>query len=72
MKRIKVIVAAIIRGSLLIAPGAAFSVWQWGKVAALVNVLAAVGVEALFLCLYGFIAVAVDVARKRRAGESIE
>lgn len=72
MKKIKVIVAAILRGTLLIFPGVAFAAWQWGKAAAAVNLLAAVGVEVLFLCIFAFIAVAADVARKRRAGESIE
>ncbi len=69
MKRIKIIVAAILRGALLIAPGTAFAVWQWGKVAALVNILAAVGLETLFLLVFSFFTVAFDEARKRSASD---
>lgn len=65
MKKIKIIVAAILRGALLIAPGTAFAVWQWGKVSALINILAAVGLETLFLFVFAFVKVAFDVARKR-------
>lgn len=65
MKRIKIIVAAIVRGALLISPGTAFAVWQWGKVSALINILAAVGLETVFLLVFAFVKVAFDVARKR-------
>ena len=65
MKRIKFIVAAIVRGVLLISPGTAFAVWQWGKVSAFINILASVGLETMFLLIFAFIKVAFDVARKR-------
>ncbi len=65
MKKIKNIVAAIIRGALLITPGTAFAVWQWGKVSAMVNILAAVGLETLFLLLFTFFKVAYEVTRTR-------
>lgn len=71
MKRIIIIVAAIVRGALLISPGTAFAVWQWGKVSALINILAAVGLETVFLLVFSFIVVAIrvahDEARKRAA-----
>lgn len=71
MKRIKIIVAAIVRGALLLTPGTVFAVWQWGKVSALVNILAAVGLETLFLFVFSFFTVAYhtarDEARKRMA-----
>jgi len=71
MKKIKVIAAAIIRGALLLSPGAVFAVWQWGKVSALVNIQAAVGLETLFLFVFSFFTVAIhaarDEARKRMA-----
>lgn len=76
MKKIKIIVAAILRGSLLISPGTAFAVWQWGKVSALINILAAVGLETVFLLVFSFIVVAIrvarDEARKRDATEKTE
>lgn len=63
MKKIKIIVAAILRGALLVIPGTAFAVWQWGKVSTLVNILAAVGLETVFLLIFSFIVVAIRVAR---------
>lgn len=70
MKRIKFIVAAIVRGTLLISPGTAFAVWQWGKVSALVNILAAVGLETLFLIVFAYFKVLNDLARKKNEQES--
>lgn len=70
MKKVKIIVAAIVRGALLIAPGTAFAVWQWGKVSALVNILAAVGLETGFLLIFSFIVVAIRVARERAHAQS--
>lgn len=75
MKKIRIIVAAIVRGALLIAPGMAFAVWQWGKVSALINILAAVGLETAFLLVFSFIVVAIRVARneaKKRAAMPTE
>lgn len=65
MKKIKIIVAAILRGALLLSPGVVFYLWQWGKVSALVNILAAIGLESLFLMIFSFIAVAINVAREK-------
>ncbi len=65
MKKIRIIAAAIMRGALLITPGVAFALWQWAKVSALVNILASVGLECIFLFVFAFLKVAFDVARNR-------
>lgn len=65
MKKIKLILAAIIRATILIAPGVAFALWQWSKVPAFIDLLAAVGLEVIFLFVFAFFKVAIDVARKR-------
>ena len=51
MKKIKIIVSAILRGVVVLTPGATFLWWAWGKVSALFSILAAVGVETLWLFL---------------------
>ncbi|MDE6277258.1 MAG: hypothetical protein K2M06_04035 [Muribaculaceae bacterium] len=65
MKKIKFIVAATVRGAMLISPGAAFAVWQWAKVPTFINILASVGVESLFLFVFAVVKTAVDITRKR-------
>lgn len=72
MKKVKIIVGAILRGTLIIAPGAAFAWWAWNKAMALIAILAAVGVETLFLVAFTFITVAVETARKVKQPESDE
>ncbi len=75
MKKMKVIVGAIIRGALLLAPGAAFSWWAWGKAPSLISILATVGVEAVFLFIFAFIVVAIRAAKEmkeKKAEESAE
>lgn len=71
MKKVKIIVSAILRGALLVAPGVAFGWWAYGKTMALIAILAAVGVETLFLFVFSFITVAVqarcDLKRKKAA-----
>ena len=63
MKKVKIIVGAILRGALLIAPGAAFGWWAWNKAMALIAILAAVGVETVFLFVFSFITVAIQARR---------
>ena len=63
MRKVKIIVGAILRGALLVAPGAAFGWWAYGKAMALIAILAAVGVETLFLFVFSFITVAVQARR---------
>ena len=63
MKKIKIIVAAILRGVVILAPGAAFLWWAWGKVPALFSILATVGVETIYLFLFAFIIVAIKTAK---------
>lgn len=73
MKQIKIIVSAIIRGALLLTPGAAFSWWAWGKAPAIISVFATVGTEAMFLFIYAFIVVAIRAAKdlkNKKAKES--
>ena len=71
MKKVKIIVGAILRGALLVAPGVAFGWWAWNKAMALIAILAAVGVETLFLFVFSFITVAIkarrDLLRKKAA-----
>lgn len=73
MKRIRIIVAAILRGVVLLVPGAAFLWWAWGKVPALFSILAAAGAEAVWLLVFTFVLVAVKAAmdlRKKKAERS--
>lgn len=73
MKKLKIIVAAIIRGALILSPGAAYLWWLWGKVAASVAILAAVGLETLWLIAFSFIVLFVQAWRDRKKeAESIE
>lgn len=74
MKKIKIIVSAILRGSLLLTPGVAFSWWAWGKAPALISILASVGVEAVFLFIFAFIVVAIKAAKdmKKKKEEPTE
>lgn len=63
MKKVKIIVGALLRGALLLAPGAAFGWWAWPQTSALLAILAAVGVETLFLIIFSFISVAFQAWR---------
>ncbi len=75
MKKIKTIVAATLRGVVILAPCAAFLWWAWGKVSALFSILAAVGVEAIYLFLFAFVIVAIRAAKdmkEKKAKESAE
>lgn len=63
MRKIKIIVAAILRGVVIMAPGAAFLWWAWNKVAPLFAILAALGAEAVYLFLFAFIIVAIRAAK---------
>ncbi len=65
MKKLKIIVAAILRGVILIAPAAASGWWFWGKAPALIAILAAIGVEFLWLLVFSFVAVARSEAKRR-------
>lgn len=66
MKKIKLVVTAILRLVLLVVPGAAYLWWIWGKVAALVTILAAVGLETLWLVAFSFGVVFVQTWRDRK------
>lgn len=63
MKKAKVIVGAILRGALLIAPGVLFGLWAWSRTSALIAILATAGVESLFIFVLSLIAVAVQAGK---------
>ena len=63
MKKIKIIVAAIIRGVVILTPGAAFAWWASGKVPALFSILATVGLESIYLFIFAFMVVALKAAK---------
>lgn len=69
MKKIKIIVAAIFRGIILLAPGTTFFWWAWDKVAALFSILATVGIETIYLFLFAFIVVAIKAAKDKAQRE---
>lgn len=64
MKKLRIFAAAVIRGALLLSPGVAFSIWQWHSTTALINILAAVGLETLFLLAFVFISVIGKAVQK--------
>ena len=74
MQKVKIIVGALLRFALLVAPGVAFGWWAWNKAMALIAILASVGVETLFLFVFSFIAVTVqarsDLRRKKAEVEN--
>ena len=67
MKKLKVIVGALLRGALLLVPGAACAWWAWGKAPALIAVLASVGVEPVFLFVFAFVLFTVKAVADMRA-----
>lgn len=74
MKKLRIFAAAVIRGALLLTPGVAFSIWQWHSTTALINILAAVGLETLFLLVFVFITVTIQAyrAEKKSRMEELE
>ena len=76
MKKIKHIVAAIIRGAIILTPGAVFLWWSWSKVSALIAILAALGCEFVTCVIIAYIAaVAAQIKAhhdmKKEAAEEI-
>ena len=67
MKKLKTIAAAIVRAALLLSPGIAFAVWCWPMLDPLINILAAVGLETLFLLVFMFISVTVQAFKLQKA-----
>ena len=63
MKKLKRIVGAILRIAFYLAPGVGFALWQWHQCKPLINILAAVGVESLFLTVCLICRVAWQVAK---------
>lgn len=65
MRKLKLIAAVIVRCALIVAPGAAYAWWLWGKVAAMVAALASVGLEMLWLIALSLVMVLVEAWRNR-------
>lgn len=72
MKKLRIIVGAILRGALLVAPGVAFGWWAWSSAPALIAILAAVGAETLFLFVFSFIAVAIQARSDLQSKKAAE
>lgn len=72
MKKIKIIVAAILRGIIILSPGAAFLWWAWGKVPALFSVLASVGAEVIYLAVFALSAVLIKAAQDIKQKKEME
>ena len=75
MKKIKTIVAAILRGVVVLAPGATFLWWAWGKVSTLFAILASIGIETIYLLFFTLIIMAIRAAKdmnEKKAEESAE
>lgn len=72
MKKLRVLAAAVTRGALLLSPGVAFSIWQWHSTTALINILAAVGLETLFLLVFVFISVTVQAYKAEKKSRQEE
>lgn len=70
MKKLMIIIGAMLRFAFLVAPGAAFGWWAWGNASALIAVPAAIGVETLFLFVFSLIAVAIQARRDLRRKET--
>lgn len=66
MKKIKNIVSAILRGALVLAPGAVLLWWLWSKVAVSVAILAAFGLEMLWAIVITFILAVIEACHERR------
>lgn len=70
MKKIKVIVAAILRGVIILLPGAAFLYWAWTKVSAIFSILATVGVEVIYLLVFAFMVAVVRAVKDLKKKKS--
>ena len=66
MKKVKIISGAILRSVLLLTPGIAFGWWAWNKAIALISIFAAVGLETVFLFVFSFITVTIQVWKEAR------
>lgn len=66
MKKIRFIIAGIIRGTLVLLPGLLCLWWLWDKVAALVAILASVGLETLWLIVLSFVVLTVQAWREHK------
>lgn len=72
MKKIKVIVGAILRGALLLAPGVGAGFYFWGKAPAFIAILATLGLEAVVLFLWSIITVTVQTYRDEKKKKELD
>lgn len=67
MKKLKTIAAAIVRAALLLSPGIGFAFWCWPMLDPIINILASVGLETLFLLVFVFITVTMQAEKAEKA-----
>lgn len=76
MKKLKLILRAILRASLLLLPGIAAGFYSWPLAPALIAIMAAMGVELIFLIVWAissvFIQAYKDEMKKRPQTDSID
>lgn len=66
MKIVKNIMGALLRGALVLAPGAVLLWWLWGKVASFVAIQASFGLEMLWAIVITFILAVIEDCHERR------
>lgn len=66
MRKLKTIAAAIVRAALLLSPGIGFAFWFWQMLDPIINILAAVGFETLFLLVFVFISVTIQAYKTEK------
>lgn len=71
-KRLKRVMAALLRCLILFTPGVAFLVFALSAVPALFAVLAAFGVEAVYLFLFALVLTVIEAVRKAWKGKELQ
>ena len=56
----------------MLSPGIAFAVWTWSSLDPLINILAAVGLETLFLLVFVFVSITIQAYRIDKADKEAE
>jgi membrane protein implicated in regulation of membrane protease activity len=72
MKKFSIIAAAVIRVALLLLPGLAFGWWACQNAMTIIAVLAAVGVETLFLVAFTLVVVTLQAYHNTKAKHNNE
>jgi predicted RND superfamily exporter protein len=63
MKKLKLIMGAVMRAIILLAPGAVFLSWAWSKVPAWFSILASIGIESIYLMLFAITVTVIQAAK---------